>query len=705
MASLGTFEGFRGFYLAPRLNKKTLFYTESFLSSELVFELEHRCKDSKARAGRILSKKGVVPTPIFMPVGTQATVRGVDTPFLDALGSRILLANTYHLLLRPGPEVFRKFGGIHAFMQWPNLILTDSGGFQIFSLPNERRITEESAEFKSYIDGSKILLSPELSISTQEAIGSDIMMVLDECVPATASLEEARRAMNLTHRWARRSLAARSPGSEQALFAIVQGGCHESLRLESAQTLQDMSFDGYAIGGLAVGETREERKHFTQFAANLLPENKARYLMGVGTPVDLLEAIHRGVDMFDCILPSALAQQGTALTWKGWLKLRRAPYKFDTGPLDKDCQCFTCSQYSRGYLHHLVKANEGYGWRLIAHHNFYFYHHLVSQFRKDILEDTFESHYKERQESLAQIDVDYPAQKQASPKTKDKNSLGQYGLSFRKHDKETWVAISHHESKEIMHPSAHPDTEARTLYVDTIGLSDLLTQSNCSPFVVWDVGLGAAHNAMAVINLLDQLKEKGIQHPETHLLSFENDLDSLRLALMHKKHFAHLRHPGPHQLLAKTSFCKASYKWSLLEGPFADNFLKADLPDVVLFDPFSYKTNPECWSLGLFRSLHKYCLPKMTTLVTYSSATRIRASLLIAGWFVYSCPGVGTRSEASLAFSMMPADDHPAIKTAQRLGRSWLERWERSCSPLPDSLSSEEKKEFSEKVRNHPQFA
>jgi queuine tRNA-ribosyltransferase len=270
--------------------------------SRLKFILEKEAKDSRARAGRFTTLHGEVLTPIFMPVGTQASVKSQNVDSLKAMGSRVLLANTYHLLLRPGIEVFRKFGGIHKFMNWDLPVLTDSGGFQIFSLPNARNLTEEGAVFRSYVDGRNILLSPELSIETQKAINSDIMMVLDQCVPSTVEYALAKSAMELTYRWAKRSLAARGD-SEQALFAIIQGACFKDLRIRSAEALTQLPFDGFAIGGLAVGETKEERNDFCELSASLLPKNLPRYLMGVGTPIDLLEAVHRGVDMFDCILP------------------------------------------------------------------------------------------------------------------------------------------------------------------------------------------------------------------------------------------------------------------------------------------------------------------------------------------------------------------------------------------------------------------
>src|SRR3954468_18282909 len=325
--------------------------------SRLNFTLEAQATGSKARAATFQTLHGEVKTPLFMPVGTQATVKAQTVDTLKATGSSVLLANTYHLLLRPGLEVFRKFGGIHRFMNWDGPVLTDSGGFQIFSLPTERAMNEEGARFQSYVNGDFHMLSPESSIEMQKAIGSDIMMVLDQCIPSTAPHAQAEAAMELTHRWARRSLEARgaSPG---ALFGIVQGACHQDLRKKSAAFLRELPFDGLAIGGLAVGETHAERYEFTGLVTQELPANLPRYLMGVGTPIDLLESVHRGVDMFDCIIPSQLAQRGVVFTSHGKLQLRRAVHKFSEAPLDAKCDCHCCKNFSRAYLHHLVKSDE-----------------------------------------------------------------------------------------------------------------------------------------------------------------------------------------------------------------------------------------------------------------------------------------------------------------------------------------------------------
>jgi len=288
------------------------------LQTRLPFTLQGESRGSQARAATFRTLHGEVQTPIFMPVGTQATVKAQTVESLKTTGTRVLLANTYHLLLRPGPEVFQRFGGIHRFMNWDGPVLTDSGGFQIFSLPHSRTMNEDGACFQSYIDGTSHLLSPESSIAMQHTIGGDIIMALDQCIPSTASYAQAVAAMALTHRWAERSLRARGD-SPQALFGIVQGACHPELRKQSAAFLRELPFDGLAIGGLAVGETHRERYDMTALVPDYLPKTLPRYLMGVGTPIDMLESVHRGIDMFDCIMPTQLAQRGVVFTSQGKL--------------------------------------------------------------------------------------------------------------------------------------------------------------------------------------------------------------------------------------------------------------------------------------------------------------------------------------------------------------------------------------------------
>ena len=366
----------------------------------LPFTLLARDPGSRARRGTLLTPHGRVETPVFMAVGTRATVTGFGPPDLAEIGVQVVLGNTYHLMLRPGPELFRRVGGIHKFMGWSGPVLTDSGGFQIFSLPGQRTITEQGARFRSYIDQRVHMLSPERSIEVQTAIGSDIMMVLDECIDSTSDLAATRAAMERTHRWALRSLAART-NPAQALFAIVQGGVIPELRRESAAFLTSQPFDGFAIGGLAVGEGRSEREDMTALAAELLPAERPRYLMGVGTPPDLLAAIGAGVDMFDCILPTNFAWQSPAFTSTGRVRLLRMANADADESLDPECGCSTCTTFSRAYLHHLFKCREPLGPRLVAKHNLHHYHCLMAEARAAIERGTYAAYARAK---LAAID-------------------------------------------------------------------------------------------------------------------------------------------------------------------------------------------------------------------------------------------------------------------------------------------------------------
>ena len=338
---------------------------------------------SRARRGTLITAHGPVETPAFMCVGTRATVTGLDPQDLRAVGAGVLLANTYHLMLRPGPELFRRVGGIHAFMGWSGPVLTDSGGYQIFSLSADRTISERGASFRSYVDQRVHLLSPEQSIALQTAIGADIMMVLDECVDSTSDEAVTRAAMERTHRWALRSLAART-NPAQALFAIVQGGVVPALRRESVAFLSEHAFDGFALGGLAVGDTRAQREDITNLTAELLPSARPRYLMGVGTPPDLLHAISAGVDLFDCVLPTHLAWQGTAFTSTGRVRVTRGPCALSDLPVDDSCACSTCRRFTRAYLHHLFKCSEPLGPRLLSIHNLHHYLALMQDARQAI---------------------------------------------------------------------------------------------------------------------------------------------------------------------------------------------------------------------------------------------------------------------------------------------------------------------------------
>lgn len=377
------------------------------ISSRLPCSLDARDEWSRARALTLKTLHGSVETPIFMPVATQAALRFLDLECAHQLDYQVLLANTYHLLIRPGPEIFQRYGDIHRFMKWDHAVLTDSGGFQLFSLSKQISLSEDGASFRSYTDGRRILLTPERSIEMQKTIGSDIMMVLDHCVSSTSDEATTRAALELTTRWAHRSYTARGD-SQQALFGIVQGGCFTHLRRESAAQITSIDFDGFALGGLAVGESKAEREDTTEFAAELLPADKPRYLMGVGTPIDLLEAVRRGVDMFDCILPTALGGQGVAFTSHGKIDLRRGVYRIIDDPLDRSCLCSTCARFSRAYLHHLVKAHEPIVSQLISTHNLTFYRSLMRRMRGAILSGTFRELYEREAPILLSSDTENP---------------------------------------------------------------------------------------------------------------------------------------------------------------------------------------------------------------------------------------------------------------------------------------------------------
>ena len=352
------------------------------------FTLFHTDKNCAARRGEVRTAHGTIQTPIFMPVGTQATVKGVTPENLREMEAQIILANTYHLFLRPGHELIRSLGGLHRFMNWPGPILTDSGGFQIFSLKDIARITEEGATFQSHIDGSRQFLSPEIAVHVQEALGSDIMMVLDTCIPYPATEEEAATATRLTARWARRCLEART-SRDQLLFGIIQGGMYEAERQRAVEEIVAMGFDGYALGGLSVGEPRQQMYDLTEFTAALLPEDHARYVMGVGTPEDLVECVHRGVDMFDCVMPTRNARNGMLFTSRGRLVIKNARFKDDPRPIDEGCHCYTCRHYSRAYLRHLYMAREILAAQLHTIHNLHFFLRLMTDIRQAIEKDEY----------------------------------------------------------------------------------------------------------------------------------------------------------------------------------------------------------------------------------------------------------------------------------------------------------------------------
>lgn len=351
------------------------------------FELIKTCKQSGARLGRLHTPHGVIETPIFMPVGTQATVKAMTPEELEDMEAQIILSNTYHLFLRPGHELVEKAGGLHKFMNWNHPILTDSGGFQVFSLGDLRKITEEGVEFRSHLDGAKHFLSPERAIEIENALGADIIMAFDECAPYPADREYVKKSLERTSRWAARCKAAHKKPEQQALFGIVQGGMYADLRKQSAEEITAIGFPGYAIGGLSVGEPKPMMYEVLEQTTPYLPEDKPRYLMGVGSPDDLLEGVLRGVDMFDCVLPTRIARNGTAMTSTGKVVIKNAKHFDDFTPLDPNCDCYTCRNYTKAYLRHLYKADEILSSRLMSYHNLYFLIELMKNVRKAIMED------------------------------------------------------------------------------------------------------------------------------------------------------------------------------------------------------------------------------------------------------------------------------------------------------------------------------
>jgi queuine tRNA-ribosyltransferase len=392
------------------------------------FEILATDRHSKARQGRLPTAHGVIDTPAFMPVGTQGSVKGVSPRELRELKAQIVLGNTYHLFVRPGLDVIKHFGGLHKFMNWDRPILTDSGGYQIFSLAKLRKITEDGVEFQNHIDGARAFISPEIAMEIQAALGSDIAMALDECVPYPCEYEYAAQSAEMTTRWARRCKERKQKNAERPtsniqrrmaepikyqpsttnslLFGIVQGATFEDLRKQSAQAIVDLDFDGYAIGGVSVGEPEEEMMRAVESAEPFLPSDKPRYAMGLGTPPQLLQMIARGMDMFDCVLPTRLARNGTAFTSTGTLNLKNAEFALDKGPIGENCACYTCTEFSRGYIRHLIKAEEILGLRLITLHNLHFYLDLMRLARNRIENCEFDRFRREFVSNYKTRDVD-----------------------------------------------------------------------------------------------------------------------------------------------------------------------------------------------------------------------------------------------------------------------------------------------------------
>ncbi len=370
-----------------------------------MYTLIHKDRSSKARVGKLKTAHGQINTPVFMPVGTQGSVKTISNNELDDCNVEIILGNAYHLYLRPGLGIIKKAGGLHKFMGWGKPILTDSGGYQVFSLAKLRKLSDEGAEFSSHIDGAKHFITPEKVIEIQQVLGSDIMMTFDECVHYPAARDYVEQSLELTTKWAKRSKEyfeksiVHGPQStdkgRQLLFGIVQGGTYLDLRKKAVEQLLKIGFDGYAIGGVSVGEPNDLIHEVSAYTVLLLPDDKARYLMGLGTPPDMLEAISEGIDMFDCVVPTRNGRNGQAFTWNGELQLRNAEYKEDFTPIDKECSCFTCKNHSRSYVRHLFNTEELLGLRLVSLHNIHFYVKLIEQSRRAIAEDRFDAFKKE----------------------------------------------------------------------------------------------------------------------------------------------------------------------------------------------------------------------------------------------------------------------------------------------------------------------
>jgi queuine tRNA-ribosyltransferase len=359
-----------------------------------MFELFKTSLRSKARLGRLTTKRGKIDTPVFMPVGTQASVKALDLRELNEIGSEILLGNTYHLFLRPGMDIIRKAGGLHTFMNWDKPILTDSGGFQVYSLAKIRSVRDDGVEFRSHLSGETLFLGPRESMSIQRELGSDIAMLFDECPPHGCSESELEAAVKRTLDWA--AICAEQPRADgQFYFGIVQGANSPELRRSCAEELVAMDFDGYAVGGVSVGEPEPEMMHAVEISEPYLPENKARYAMGLGTPAQLVELVARGIDMFDCVLPTRVARNGTAYTSGGAINLRAGHQKENFGPIEEGCECFACTHHTRAYLRHLLKAGEILGLRMLSVHNSHFYHEVMRQIRRHLAEGTFDDYREE----------------------------------------------------------------------------------------------------------------------------------------------------------------------------------------------------------------------------------------------------------------------------------------------------------------------
>lgn len=644
----------------------------------------HATAPEGARTGLLHTRKGPTPTPAFMPVGTHAHVRSMSASEIEATGASIMLANTYHLLLRPGTEVLNRFGGVHPFMKWPRAVLTDSGGFQIFSLPADREISEAGARFRSPFDNSLQLISPETSIATQQSINSEIMMVLDVCIPSTSDLASTREALDVTHRWAQRSLAARDArDTGQALFAIVQGALYPELRTESAGFLTQLPFDGFAIGGLAVGETRDQLYAMAEHCTRQLPADKPRYLMGVGTPIDLVECVHRGVDMFDCIMPSKMAERGYAFTFEGRLRVTRTEYRLSDAPLDASCPCPVCKTYSRAYLRHLAHGNHALSTRLLMTHNHWHYQALMARMREAIAEGRWAAEYVALTTALRPSDN--------QPKVVPSSRLGNFErVTLATGER----AVRHVENGEVMHPVG-PWREANRLYVEQCGLAERLKVRAEEPVRVLDVGLGAGANAVAALTCA---RGVALGRP-LEIVSLEHELTPLQLALADPAGFPFLQpwREACEAVLREGEWQTPNLSWRVLVGDATQTVEELDGDyELVFFDPFSPESNPTLWTVDFLRAISARMRPQGAVLATYSSATPTRVALLLAGLFVGQGLSTGTRTETTFAANK------PELLVAP-LAEKWLQRWRRSSARAPHGGTLTP--EIEAGVLKHPQFA
>ena len=645
----------------------------------------HATAKQGARAGTLTTPRGLVETPTFMPVATHAHPRNLSFDELKTTGAGIALANTVHLLLRPGLEVFRHFGGIHQFAGWDGAVLTDSGGFQIFSLAGSVEVTEKGAAFRSPDDNHPHHLTPELAVDAQRAIGSDIAMVLDVCIASTASREATAAAMERTHRWAQRCLEAhaKTSGPPQALFGIVQGGVFADLRSQSAEVLTKLPFDGFAVGGLAVGEARDQLYSTCAHTAKLLPADKPRYLMGVGTPADLIEAVAAGIDMFDCIVPTKMAQQGYAYTFTGQKRVSRTEYRLSDDALDPECTCPACTRHPLGYLQHLVAGGHAQGARLLSIHNLFHYRALMKRLRTAILAGRFE------EEAHALRDA-------VSPRAKGAKSVpGRRSDTFEIVTLDSGQrAVRHLGHGEVMHPVG-PWEEANRLYPQQTGLAAMLCQPIERPLRVLDVGLGGGANAIASLEIARGLG--AARRRPLELVSLEVDTTALELAVDDPEGFPFLTGwaDAIATLLKTGHWSGDGVKWTLMRGDAARRIAEVKAPiDLIFHDPFSAEHNAPLWSLPFFTAMHRVCSPD-AMLATYSAATPVRVAMLLAGFFVGTGLPTGTRGETTVASLSRE-------RLAQPLGKRWLERWQRSSRKAPHG--EETPADLEARVSAHPQF-